>query len=192
MKMTIKHWNGKTIYEAEAASTLELIHLAVKDSIVLRRADLSGANLRRADLSGANLRRADLSGAILSGANLRRSNLSGANLSGAILSGAILSGANLSGADLKDSIIETGEKWGQYLAEVVPALLTAGGHELAEVLTAKHWDCHEWGADNCPMAAAFDSPRGMEGVPILYRPRAEQFIRYFDARLIPLEAVGKK
>ena len=38
--------------------------------------------LRRADLSGADLRRADLRRADLSGANLRRADLSDANLSG--------------------------------------------------------------------------------------------------------------
>ena len=40
------------------------------------------------------------------------------------------------------------------------------------------------------MAAAFDALNGMQGVPILHRPRAEQFVRYFDARLIPMDAVG--
>ena len=41
------------------------------------------------------------------------------------------------------------------------------------------------------MAAAFATQK-ISGVPLLLKPRAEQFIRYFDAKLIPLEAVGKK
>ena len=41
------------------------------------------------------------------------------------------------------------------------------------------------------MAAAFGT-KDIGGVPLLLKPRAEQFIRYFDARLIPLESVGKK
>ena len=130
---------------------------------------LRGANLRSANLSGA-----DLSGADLRSADLRSANLSGANLSGANLRGADLSGADLSGADL-----DTGESWEEYLATVVPALCTAGGVPLAEVAT--HFECHSW--SNCPMAAAFQCG-GIEGVPVLFRPRAEQFIRVFDAHLI--------
>lgn len=111
---------------------------------------------------------------------------------GALLNSAVrfrLRSANLEGADLRSAtVIDTGETWGQYLAETVPALLTSGGRPLSEVATAEHWDCHSW--CNCPMAAAFDAA-GLDGVPILLRPRAEQFIRFFDAKLIPLEAVGK-
>ena len=104
------------------------------------------------------------------------------------LYGAILEGANLEGAILSDkTIIETRETWKQYLAEVVPALLTAGGRELQQVLKPEHWNCHSW--ENCPMAVAFNTT-GITGIPVLLRPRADQFIRYFDAGVIPLEAVG--
>lgn len=58
----------------------------------------TSAVLRRADLSGANLSWANLSWANLSGANLSWADLSGANLSWANLSEADLSGANLSEA----------------------------------------------------------------------------------------------
>jgi uncharacterized protein YjbI with pentapeptide repeats len=144
-----------------------------------KRADLSGADLSGADLSGA-----DLSGANLSGANLYGADLYGANLSGANLYGANLSGANLYGANRKmdpTTRIETGETWKQYVEEVVPAFLRAGGRTLAEVV-GEGWECHSW--DNCPTAVAF-SCHNLSGVPLLLRPRAEQFIRYFDARLIP-------
>jgi uncharacterized protein YjbI with pentapeptide repeats len=205
MKMQIKNYVGAVLYEAEASTTLELLNLAVKDSANLsganlREADLSGAdlsraNLRVADLSGADLSRANLRVADLSGANLREADLSEADLSRANLSRANLRGANLSGADLSEAnlseatTLETGETWGQYLEHVLPALLTAGGLPLAAVVTPEHWDCHLW--DNCPMAAAF-STKDIRGVPLLLKPRAEQFIRYFDAQLIPLESVGKK
>jgi len=114
--------------------------------------------------------------------------LDGANLNGANLKGANLYCANLNGAILSDkTIIETRETWKQYLAEVVPALLTAGGRELKQVLKPEHWNCHSW--ENCPMAVAFNTT-GITGIPVLLRPRADQFIRYFDSGVIPLEAVG--
>ena len=67
---------------------------------VLRRVDLSGANLRE-----ANLRKVDLSGSKLVGANLRSADLFGASLVGADLSGrADLSSSELRGANLQDVI----------------------------------------------------------------------------------------
>lgn len=62
----------------------------------------------------------------------------------------------------------------------MPALLTAGGKSLESF--AEHWQCHTW--NNCPVAHAFDT-RDLSGVPPLLRPRAEQFIQFFDAGLIP-------
>jgi len=111
------------------------------------------------------------------------------SLYGAYLYGAYLKGANLEGAYLNgDTTIETGETWNQYLVEVLPALLTAGGRPISDVLMLQHWTCHSW--ENCPIAAAFQAD-GLSGVPMLLRPRAQQFIRLFDAKLIPLEVVGK-
>jgi hypothetical protein len=74
----------------------------------LSHADLRGANLNEADLHEAYLRGADLGDAYLGGANLRGANLREANLSGAFLSRANLgdvnlSGANLSGTNLTDT-----------------------------------------------------------------------------------------
>ena len=100
----------------------------------------------------------------------------GANLYGANLVRANLYGANLDG----DTTLETGETWKEYLEATLPALLTAGGKTIEEV--ASHWDCHDW--HNCPMAFAF----GVESesqCPILLRPRVRQFVRMFDAGLVP-------
>jgi hypothetical protein len=146
----------------------------------LSRANLSLANLSRADLSDANLSGANLSGAYLSGANLSLANLSRANLSLANLSRADLSDANLSGANLSGAYLSRGMKWEQYLAELVPALCTAGGKTLEEV--AARWDCHNW--QNCPMAVAF-SVHDLNDIPVLYRREAELFVTLFDAKIIP-------
>jgi uncharacterized protein YjbI with pentapeptide repeats len=148
----------------------------------LRGADLQGADLWGADLWGANLRGADLWGADLQGANLRGADLQGANLRGAYLQGANLRGANLRGAYLSDkTILTTGEMFADYNATVVPALLTSGGKPLGDA--AAVWQCHDW--SNCPLHAAF----GVEGthqIPLLLRPRAEQFLQLFDAHILPV------
>jgi hypothetical protein len=218
MKFEIKSWwSGSVLFSIETDSWKLAVEAAVKSGADLSGANLSGANLRSANLSGAdlsganlsgaNLSGADLSGANLSGANLRSANLSGADLSGANLSGANLSdlsgaepqergpqrrgsadlsGANLRSADLDNAYLDTGERFGEYIKQVVPALLTAGGKQLLEVANETHWSCHDW--NNCPMAAAFSVTR-IDKIPLLYRPRAEQFVRLFDAGLIPLERI---
>jgi len=153
----------------------------------LRGADLQGADLRDAYLQGANLQGADLRDAYLRGADLRDAYLRDAYLQGADLQGANLQGANLRGADLRDAKnlrLPTGETWEQYLAETVPALLTAAGKSLESYKAA--WECHSW--DNCPMAHAFDV-HTLEDVPLLLRPRAEQFVQLFDAKQIPWAAI---
>jgi hypothetical protein len=104
---------------------------------------------------------ADLSDANLSGANLRDANLSEANLSGANMPG--------------DYTFEV------YKSDVIPALLTAGGKSLADVVS-NAWDCHKW--TNCPMAYAF-GVHGISEIPPLYRESAELFISLFDANIIP-------
>jgi len=105
-----------------------------------------------------------------------------ANLSGANLSGANLSWADLSGAKIKispDTRIETGETWKEYLDEVVPSLLKIAGN----IVKPDAWECHEW--TSCPMARAF-AVDDLSKIPALYRPRVKQFVRYFDAKLIPM------
>jgi uncharacterized protein YjbI with pentapeptide repeats len=197
--ITITHrWNQRVLWQGEAASVKNAVLTAIKTGADLTGADLRGAVLRDAVLRGAVLRGADLTGADLRGAVLRDAVLRGADLTGADLRGADLTGVVLTGADLTDAVLRgadlrgadltgadlfrlpTGETWAEYLTETVPALLTAGGKSLESFADA--WQCHSW--DNCPMAHAF-STTDLSGVPLLLRPRAEQFIQFFDARLIP-------
>jgi uncharacterized protein YjbI with pentapeptide repeats len=147
----------------------------------LRDANLRRANLRDADLRYANLSDANLRAAKLSGANLSRADLSGANLSRADLSGANLSDADLSAANLSDANMPGGYTFEVYKSDVVPALLTAGGKSLADVVS-NAWDCHSW--TNCPMAFAF-GVNEIDQIPILHRENARLFIQLFDANLLP-------
>jgi hypothetical protein len=103
------------------------------------------------------------------------------------LSGANLRDANLSGAkDVPDFTMPDGLLFSEYLRDVVPALLTAGGKTIKEIINGGAWDCHSW--DNCPMAMAFGVHR-VEDVPPLYRARAQEFVRFFDARMIPAPVI---
>jgi hypothetical protein len=177
----------------------------------LREADLRGANLCGADLSwvdlswvdlsGADLSGADLSEAYLSRASLRGAKLRGAKLCGASLRGAYLRGVDLFGADLSEAnmreanlsmaknidsmVMPDGLTFAEYKRDVVPALLTAGGKTLDEIREAGAWDCHEW--SNCPMHVAFgvNHTTEMVGPFAIYRQRADEFIQFFDAGLIP-------
>ena len=167
----------------------------------LRGANLRGANLRDANLLGANLRDADLRDANLWDANLRDANLweadlrdadlRGANLVGAALCYADLRGADLRGADLccsdlrgahlQGAVLETGESFTDYITTTIPALLTAGGRTLQEVSAA--WEYHSW--EDCPIAVAF-SCQNFSEVPERFKLQARQFIRLFDAGLLPV------
>ena len=113
-----------------------------------------------------------------------------ATLDGATLYGATLDGANLSRAKIHSSTrMETGETWETYLKETLPALMQAGGKSVSDVL--KGWDCHAW--ENCPMSIAFDihGTADLEGIALLLKPRIDQFVRYFDAKLIPCPVAPK-
>ena len=167
------------LFTYKGESLREVVIAAVKSGADLRGAYLGRANLSGADLNGANLSGADLSGADLSGADLSEANLRGADLHG----------ADLSGATLDDSAeIEPNLTWKQYQDEVVPALLTAGGKALADVVS-ESWECHDW--TNCPMAIAF-GVHDLETIPALYRERARQFIQFFDAKMLkkPVQVSG--
>jgi hypothetical protein len=99
------------------------------------------------------------------------------------------SGANLRGADLgDDTVLPDGVVWNAYVADLVPALLTAGGKRLEDVATEAVWGCHRWGSDGealgCPIATAFNV-HALSAVPVLYRAQANQFIQFFDAGLVP-------
>ena len=165
----VKWYNPNTVlWEGEAGSVKEAAYAAIAADANLGGANLRGADLHDADLGGANLRGADLRGA-----DLRDADLHGADLRDADLHGADQHGA-------KNLRLPTGETWHEYLTETVPALLTAGGKPLASF--AVHFQCHNWA--NCPIAHAFDASC-ISHVPILLRPRAEQFIQLFDAKQIP-------
>lgn len=88
-----------------------------------------------------------------------------------------LTGASLYGANLREAILPTGETWEEYKGQVIPALLKAGSH----IVNKEAWKCHQW--TNCPMAQAF-GVNDIENIPLLYKPRAEQFIQFFDAGLL--------
>jgi hypothetical protein len=164
MTRKIVHWyTGAVLWEGDAETVKDAIHAALATGADLTDANLRGANLTGANLTGANLTGANLTGAYLTGANLRGANLTDANLRGA-----------------KNIRLPTGETWDEYLTETLPALLTAGGKSLESF--TEHWQCHTW--DNCPMAHAFGG-NSLNDVPILLRPRAEQFIQLFDAGQIP-------
>jgi hypothetical protein len=151
----------------------------------LRGANLEGANLEGANLEGANLEGENLEGENLEGENMEGANLEGANLWGAKLRGANLEGANLEGANLEGvtlddaTILPTGETWKVYRTEVVPSLLS--NSLKIETLVAESWNVHSW--SGCPMAMRFHTDK-LEGVPALLRPRVEQFVQFFDARLL--------
>jgi hypothetical protein len=185
MKIEIKSWwTGKVLLEVEADSIRAAMEIAVG-----KKANLRDADLRDADLGGANLRDANLRDANLRGADLRDADLRGADLGDADLRDADLRDANLRGADLGGARLETGETLAQYIESVVPSLCTAGGRTIEEVATA--WNCHDWG--NCPMHVAFNGAESPEDprVPMLLRPRVYQFVRLFDARLLP-NPLGEK
>ena len=105
----------------------------------------------------------------------------------AVAADANLRDADLTGANLRDAKsvrLPTGELLDEYFNQTLPALLTAAGKSLDSF--KPHWECHSW--DNCPMAHAFDA-HDLSGVPLLLRPRAQQFVKLFDARQIPWERV---
>lgn len=112
--------------------------------------------------------------------------LQGADLLGADLQGANLQRADLQDANLRGARMEDGVIWETYLADIVPARLTAGGRPLAEVATPEVWGCHNW--DNCPVAVAF-GVNALSGVPPLFQWHAKRFVQFFDAGLIPCPTV---
>lgn len=143
----------------------------------LRSANLQSTNLRSADLWSADLRSADLQLANLQLANLQSANLREANLRSAHLWSAHLRSANLQLATLPDGL-----SWETYCTETVPALLTAGGKSLEDILSTGCWDCNDW--ENGPMHVAFGIDRPEDGPPLLI-PRIREFAQFFDAGLIP-------
>ena len=107
-KFQIKNrYTGEIIVEMEAETLKEVVE---KNKVILRGADLWGANLRGANLRGADLQEANLRGVDLQGADLREANLWGANFWGADLQKVNLQGANLRGTDLWGAKIKITQK----------------------------------------------------------------------------------
>jgi hypothetical protein len=184
----INRFTGEVIFSTEAETIKEAVEIAVKSGVNLFCANLVGVNLVGVNLVGVNLVGAGLRGTILDGARLDGALLTSASLCGASLCGTSLRGTILDDAILDDAILDgdsimpDGLKFSRYLSEVVPALLTAGGKSLKEVVESGCWSCHSW--ENCPMHVAFgiESP---DDAPALLRQRVKEFIQFFDAGLIP-------
>ena len=187
MKFEIKHrWTGAIVFSAEAGSLGLALEYASLRGAFLKGASLENASLENASLEKASLEGASLKGAFLKGASLENASLEGASLENASLEGASLRGAFLKGASLRgalnveSAIIDTGETLGEYIRDVVPVLLTAGGKSIEEVAAA--WENHGW--DNCPMAVAFGI-HDPNAAPALWRHRVRQFVTLFDSGLLP-------
>lgn len=156
---------------------------ATLERATLTLARLTDARLAGADLTGANLERARLDGADLRGADLSGANLWNSRLRGADLAGARLFGANLRVARLDGATVPSGVKWEDYLATSVPALLTAGGKTLEEVVAASNWgrDCPP---EESPVFAAF-GVAWLDDAPAELRDRLVEFHAFFTAGLVP-------
>lgn len=98
---------------------------------VLKREDLSGANLQNADLRGANLKKATLH------ANLRGAKLDGANLQEASLIGADLYDAKLHKTDLQEAVLVCTDL---REANLVKANLTKANMLMAKLEGAHLWE----------------------------------------------------
>jgi len=88
-----------------------------------------------------------------------------------------------------DFTMRDGMLFSEYLRDVVPALLTAGGKTIEEVVASGAWDCHSW--DNCPMHVALNIRDSSEAPPLL-RARVHEFVKLFDGGLIPKPEVAPK
>ena len=107
------------------------------------------------------------------------------------MKGTDLHGVSMDRAHPGGITLPTGETLQEYTREVVPALLTAGGKTLEQLVATGAWDSHD--RSHNPIAVAFDCDWPSEtGVPRLLRPRAEQFTHLFDAGLIPCPIPGTR
>jgi uncharacterized protein YjbI with pentapeptide repeats len=96
----------ETAQLAESLRSHEAGREADGERVVLRGANLAGANLYEVTLVGADLTWADLHGADLSFSNLTGAQLDDATLTGASLGGADLSGARLHRSDLAGAVLD--------------------------------------------------------------------------------------
>ena len=178
MQFQIKcRFTAKVLFEGDYPTLKATVEAAVK-----ARANLAGADLAGADLADANLARAYLADAYLA-----RANLADAYLADAYLADAYLARADLADAKNAETCrLETGETLKDYREQVVPALIEAGGKKVADPTVRASWNCHSW--SNCPMHVVFGIDSASEAPPLL-RPRVTQFVRLFDANLLPAETI---
>jgi len=121
-------WRMEHPFESIDLRDADLSSANLRDAILrnvdLSNANLSSAKLRDADLLDANLSGADLSNADLMDACLINTNLCSANLRDADLNGTDLSGADLSNADLSSANLTNVILAGAHLTNVI----LAGAH----------------------------------------------------------------
>jgi uncharacterized protein YjbI with pentapeptide repeats len=111
--LMVHEWLKAT--EEQRSSAVVLMRGANLIGAQLEGANLSGAQLEGAYLSGAQLKGANLSGAQLKGAKLMMAQLEGADLSEAQLEGADLTVVQLEGADLSKAQLERADLRGAQL-----------------------------------------------------------------------------
>jgi hypothetical protein len=117
---------------------VNLSHLVLRD-VMLRLADLSGANLVFADLSGAHLTDARCVGADMGSVNLSGGELNFADLSQAHLREANLSGANLQYANLSGARLPS--------ADLTHTQMRGARMDSATILSEAHLDAGTWLGD---------------------------------------------
>lgn len=210
MPTTIKDVNGKVLLEvSEDSSLAEALSGKAFNEANLEGMYFSGIHLERtsffwSNLESVNFREARLDAVNFSTSNVRNADFRGANLSGSHFMLADLSGANLERsaywyADMRlatlsdETVLPNGITYGEFVHDVVPVLLTAGGRSIEELTTPDIWttDHRTWGAqikwrrDNCiPIATAFGVDEVSE-IPALYRPMSRLFIYLFNNEQIP-------
>lgn len=159
-----------SVYTEDAALGLLIFagRLASRQ-LVLRGADLSGAELQDAVLEGADLQDADLQHANLADANLR-----GADMQRASLRSAHLLGAKLEGATLPD-----GRRLEQWQADPLAGLCD---NDEARSRAVAAWGNHSW--DDCPVRAS-NGYQGVAYAPEHKRALVATFVALFDGEHLP-------
>lgn len=170
----------------------------------LRNADLINVVFRSCELANVDLTTACLRSAKFIDCNISNCDFAGANLTNVTANFSMMhcrfDGANLQGTDFSlgdeadgnsisdKTVLSCGVPYDEFLSDVVPYLLQAGGVPLEKTMGEVTWDCHSW--DNCPMRVAFNAS-GNNEIPPQFRPLAKQFIELFDFGLITRDSVMK-
>ena len=104
------HLTG-TVFGGAVLTNADLLGTIAHDVVVLRDAELGGADLSGAVLPGADLRGANLAGSKLVGADLTGALLDGASLSRADATGTLLVGTAVTGTDLSRATLTRANLW---------------------------------------------------------------------------------